>query len=698
MNPEGDSEGSGVSLIELGWLTAAFLVPVVVNPWGHNPFVPIKVSVLRSLAWAMLVVWALETIRAPTERRIRWHSPIAAPGAILAAVMIAATLFGVNPMFSVWGSAVRGQGLLTLLSYCVLGGLVAANLDRETSVRRLVGVIAWSAVPLVVIGVFQALGYTGGLVSDARSPVFATLGRSNFLGAYLAMVLPLTLVWTTIAKSRPWRVAAGVLALLEVGVLLLSHVRAAWMASAVGVVVLLLVARPERFHRWCRNTLARAVALAGGVGVLAGGVMVARAGESGEARLAIWQGCQHLFFERPLFGYGPDALALVFPRVYPADLVYHQGRWAAVDRAHSWPLDLMISLGLAGLAAFVAVLVVALLSAWRELRKDGAAPAHQLVLAAVVAGVVANLVANLLSFDVTATATLLWVFLGIMAAAPLWTRSDNPPESKVPIRGRSVMAAVTAAVILVVMIVAFNARQVVSDAWIRRAETAMAAGEMDAALEANRRAIEVWPREADWYRLRAELIAGQFVAEGGDDQRLLVSADTFLAQAIRRQPQRFDLWLARGRIAVLAFQGGVIEAADAANGYFRRAAELAPQHAIVPAEWAHLDWAMGQLAQAEEKLRKTVDLDNTSAGAWSDLGRLQLQRGRLDESGHSFNRALGLDAGLLSAWLGSAMLHLRLGDQSGAREVLESARALAPDHPEVKRLNGLLDRPLPAVR
>ena len=46
-----------------------------------------------------------------------------------------------------------------------------------------------------------------------------------------------------------------------------------------------------------------------------------------------------LLAQRPLLGYGPDTLELVFPAVYPPELVYYQGRGILVDRAHNLLLD-----------------------------------------------------------------------------------------------------------------------------------------------------------------------------------------------------------------------------------------------------------------------------------------------------------------------------------------------------------------------
>jgi hypothetical protein len=65
------------------------------------------------------------------------------------------------------------------------------------------------------------------LVSDARSPVYGTLGRSNFLGAYLALLLPLTLALLFTGRQRRQRTTLSVLLVGQVAVLAVTLARSA---------------------------------------------------------------------------------------------------------------------------------------------------------------------------------------------------------------------------------------------------------------------------------------------------------------------------------------------------------------------------------------------------------------------------------------------------------------------------------------
>jgi hypothetical protein len=153
--------------------------------------------------------------------------------AVLAAQVLAAVL-APDRGLSVWGSRERAQGLLTTLSYVLLFLVVAARLRALPQAWRLAGAMVAAVVPIVGLGLAQELGLDPiGLVRDARSPIYGTLGRSNFVGAYLAMVLPLTLALMLATRRRWMRVAAALLVAGQAGVVGLTPARGAWLTAVV---------------------------------------------------------------------------------------------------------------------------------------------------------------------------------------------------------------------------------------------------------------------------------------------------------------------------------------------------------------------------------------------------------------------------------------------------------------------------------
>ena len=185
-------------MLEAGWLAAAVAVPLAFNPWGFNGFELPKALLLRAIVLLMgmgALLGAGERLSGsrPVSLR-RGPTGMTWSAVALGLVMALATVFSVNPRASLWGSYERQQGLLTLLAYLILFLLTAANLRTRAQVERLWMTLVWGSVPVVVYGLTQAAGLDPlAWQTDAASPVLSTIGRANFLGSYLVLVIPLTI-------------------------------------------------------------------------------------------------------------------------------------------------------------------------------------------------------------------------------------------------------------------------------------------------------------------------------------------------------------------------------------------------------------------------------------------------------------------------------------------------------------------------
>ncbi len=151
------------------------------------------------------------------------------------ALQTLATLTAEDRGLSLVGSYGRAPGWLPLLSYGLLFLLVAACLRGREQIDHLVLALVAAAPPLVILGGAQAFGWFPlPLFTDARSSVYATLGRSNSLGAYLALLVPLTLS-LLVNAVRERRMALAFLFAGELTVIALTGACGAWLA--LGAVV-----------------------------------------------------------------------------------------------------------------------------------------------------------------------------------------------------------------------------------------------------------------------------------------------------------------------------------------------------------------------------------------------------------------------------------------------------------------------------
>jgi hypothetical protein len=183
----------GERVIEAGWLVLAAGLPLFFAPWGRNAFELPKALLLWAVTAVMGAAWLaqhrIHNAHAQQDHDLRPASCIMV--LVLVVVLILVTFLSTNPLLSVQGSYDRMQGTVTLLCYLVLFLLVADSLREPARTHRLLAAIAWGSAPVVAYGLLQAVGLDPLGWHVEGSLVISTLGRSNFLGAYLVLVLPM---------------------------------------------------------------------------------------------------------------------------------------------------------------------------------------------------------------------------------------------------------------------------------------------------------------------------------------------------------------------------------------------------------------------------------------------------------------------------------------------------------------------------
>ena len=607
------------------WLIAAAAIPLVISPWTYNAFELPKTALLKALALLMGLVALIQAIDGRKDEGQDRKTPIARcllwPAIAFGGVVALATLVSVNPRVSLWGSYERQQGLLTLGAYLGLFLFIAANLRTHVQVKRLLGAIAWGSAPVVAYGLLQAAGIDPmDWRTDAASPVLSTTGRANFLGSYLVLVIPLTAGLLLTARRR-WPYALLIAA--QIACLILTQARGAWIglgaATVMGLLawglatrdrrpvigVLLLLILATAFIILLNLPDGPLTALAHIPGLERAATLARTDEGSTAARLTIWQSTLPLITARPWLGYGPETMRSVFSRVFPPQLVYYQGRHATVDRAHNLWLDLGMSAGLAGIAAFAALLAGFARLAWRGLRNDRD-QWRKAIWAALAAGVAGHLVDLQFSFDLTASATIFWLALALGDSVDRVDAHENARSTPEPTASpQALLFYVPPTLVILVLIGLLCARPLVADAAYHQSLQSARP------LEAAQRAVRLWPVEPT-YRLRlAEVLAYR-----GDP-----TAETQLNAANILSPNDPKVWASTGN--VYALWGNVSpDKYTQAKAAYRQALELAPNVATYHTALGVILVREGRVEDGLGELERAVDLDATDGVAFQHLAQV----------------------------------------------------------------------------
>lgn len=264
-------------------------------------------------------------------------------------------------------------GLYVGIWYMLLDLIANNAIRRRTIIDALLitGAVAIFFGYLQVILIFSNSG-------DIPRPV-GTIGNTNAYGAFLLFLVPFALVQALQSKRRIARITMSLYTLSALILLFLTTSRGAWIGTgaALAAVMVLWLAHQDLLsvaklrHWWLQQpvrikrvvqaaTLTAALAI---IGVIV--VFIMLLNESGRQlyyRTYIWDAALSMFTESPLSGQGlftfGHHLAL-HDSIPPGQPHAH---------AHSVPLTVAAELGLVGLAALLASLIVGLWLMWRNWR------------------------------------------------------------------------------------------------------------------------------------------------------------------------------------------------------------------------------------------------------------------------------------------------------------------------------------------
>ena len=189
-------------LLEAGWLAAIIVAPLYFDVYTSRVFEPDKGSLVRSLALLMAGAWLVKRIEAGLPKtslgesmRAAWReNPLILPTLAVVFVYILSTILSVAPNVTFWGSYQRLQGTYTTLSYIVIFLTTASTLRTRAQLDRAINTAIVTSFPIAFYGILQhykldPLPWGG----DTTERVAANMGNAIFVGAYLIMIVPITL-------------------------------------------------------------------------------------------------------------------------------------------------------------------------------------------------------------------------------------------------------------------------------------------------------------------------------------------------------------------------------------------------------------------------------------------------------------------------------------------------------------------------
>jgi O-antigen ligase len=469
-----------------------FLSPLALAP--HLLFyydVTPKIVILFAGAAAALILAAfhLDSLRAFCGTKGGMAFFGAALGLLIATAISAA--MAVHPALAWNGSNWRRFGVLTQAA-CLLTGVIVAAWTRgeEGRIVPILRAISWAGILAALYGILQYFGWDPildssayrageGLFTIVRPP--GPMGHSDYFAAFLLWPVFLGLALARLESRWVGRASA----LLGAIAILLTGSRGALAGVVIGAVIYVCLTKPNP-RVWGSVAALGAVALGLFFISPAGQLLRARAhwiseDPAGGARLLLWHDSIRMAATHLWTGFGQDNFVAAFPRFQSVELAqaypdfYHES-------PHNIWLDTLSGQGMVGLAAQLAMILLAL---WAGVRALKTKPE---VASGLMAGLVAVVAAH--QFAVLTAVNAFYLYLGCAVLISLMDGGlDRSVTVAAPKLGtKAIVLAGGTAVAFVFLVVA--GRLAWTDHALASAEHSIATGNVADAAAAYHRAVD----------------------------------------------------------------------------------------------------------------------------------------------------------------------------------------------------------------
>lgn len=579
--------------------------------------------------------------------------------ALILIPMLVAWIFSPYREWALFGQYWRYQGLIPYVLVALLSISVAETFRSDQRPLAWALAAAGGGVGLYLLVQMLGLDPAGTVVEGTRLPSdSSTLGNSNFVGGFLAIVLPFCLyLWLDAGR---FKVIAMILTIFVIEGVILSFSEGAQAAALGGVLIFggIRGTGDGRARRVVAVAAAGFLAVAL-IGTVVAAIMLDKGPATALSRGEWWAAAVKMAAESPIVGTGPNTFAVEgvqhrsiddaiahrnhFPGFTPVEVDYQTS-----DDPHSVPMSFLANTGAIGLAGLLIAILWLLRSGWTA----AAGP----VPAAFLAAVVAYILQGLVSVDEPTLRLTFWVAVGgFVAASAASGATDYDVDHGLAPRSHGLLhaLAVVAAVALVPTGLWAGYKFVDSDRSVLSGAISFSKENPEAGKRALLNALE----------FRDEYTYRQVLAE-------------YLGLAA----------LARGRAGAAE-----IDEMNQVNSHLRGFPKTG---AIL--SWARIlrYWSPHSEAAAERSLSlyiRAEHLDPNNPMIAVEKAELLLDRGRDSEAYSELRRFTDTKATRAPEFWGTlAVVYLQLDDTRAAAEAIVRGAAIAPDACRVKIANELL--------
>jgi O-antigen ligase len=390
-------------------------VPIVFTVHSGNPFQITKNDALKCISGIFLILTSFLLLYKFKSKKLinksiileRSFDPYITLFFITAAI---STIFSVNPALSYYGYYTRPLGFEIYL-YIFLVYIFSSFVLQDKN--RIQNVLTAMEICAVLISLYAILQYTGNDPLNIQPPgnrrSFGTLGNGVFLGGYLIIVFPFSLI--RIIKIKKLNISA-LPTLIILGAIIISLTRTAYVAVIVETAVTILLYQfvINVKNDKLKKRLMFPIYVVGGIAILLflfallqkENVFVERfisiASIFQNPRWLLWRDSLKIFVEYPITGCGVSAFPIIFENFYSIEFKLYD-LYNYYDSAHSNFIQVLCTMGILGIVSYLLLLGHTIYIILRSIFSKTLKPGQKITYIGFLSMIIGYIIYGIADFD-----------------------------------------------------------------------------------------------------------------------------------------------------------------------------------------------------------------------------------------------------------------------------------------------------------
>ncbi|MEI7542352.1 MAG: O-antigen ligase family protein [bacterium] len=577
------------------WLLLVTVValPLYFNIMSFDQFELPKLTLLRIITTIMTALWLVRMLEKGKFEFIQ--TPLDLPLLGFAIMNLVTTFTSFAPQLSFRGEYENFAGSLSTLNYILIYFIAVNHINTLPRIKAFNYAILISGAIITIYAISQFFGYDIVQWSEdslIKGRYFASMGNPNFLGALLAMIIPINLALLLInIRNKKYIVSASLLLLCILMYIALfgTQSRAPFLAFVASLFVFGIywlstlmknaTAQPvlasKHTFAFLSNELPKhrkVLAFVLGLIIVTSTLSITIGREATNrlwnsianvkqslavSRLHIWIPALKIINENPILGTGVDTFKSVFPKYAGTNFAQIDGANVSSRTAHNELLNIAATMGITTLGIYL-LLILSYILMWYRAFKRISDNNIRLISIAMFASFIAYFVQNLFSFGVAAINTYLYmifaahaiIYCSLFGSKIYLINLFEPANNK----SKFIKYSLQIVVILLAAFFSYEAYMIYSaDVHYNKAKNFGLRNKWDIAVEEHIKAVNEAPHEVKYYvylALAYEKLA--MITQDRNQQLMLIhkAAESYTV-GVKINPGNSYYWGNLGRIYAL---------------------------------------------------------------------------------------------------------------------------------------------------